>query len=76
MDAADRLDAEIRTMHDRFVEAMTRRLPGLAVDSKERYFGVLSLLVVKLETDDKAMREILQEMMAEAATVILQEMQR
>jgi len=76
MDAADRLQAEIDTMHERFVRAMTRRLPTVPSDSKERYFGVLSLLVSKLEADDKPMREILQEMMAEAATVILQEMQR
>jgi hypothetical protein len=76
MDAAAHLDAEIHTMHERFVIAMTHRLPGLPLDSKERYFGLLSLLVGKLETDEKALREILQEMMAEAATVILQELQR
>lgn len=63
-------------MHERFVEAMTRRLPSLPADSKERYFGVLSLLVAKLETGEKPLRDILQEMMAEAAAAILQEMQR
>lgn len=73
--AADHLDAEIRTMHDRFVRAMTSRLPTVPADSKERYFGVLSVLVAKLEAGDKPMREILQEMMAEAATAIMQEMQ-
>jgi hypothetical protein len=76
MDAADPLDAEIHLMHTRFVRAMTKRLPAIPTESRERYFGVLSLLVGKLETDAKPMREILQEMMAEAATVILQEMQR
>ena len=46
-----------------------------ALDTKERYFAVLSVLVAKLEASDKPMRDIMQEMMAEAATVILQELQ-
>jgi hypothetical protein len=55
---------------------MDGRLPGLAIDSKERYFGVLSLLVAKLETaPEKPLRDIMHEMMTEAAHVILQEMQ-
>jgi hypothetical protein len=47
----------------------------MSLDAKERYFGLLSRLVEKLETVDKPMREIMQEMMSEAATLILQEMQ-
>jgi hypothetical protein len=54
---------------------MEARLPALASDTKERYFGVLSLLVGKLEADDKPLREIVQEVFTEAAGIILQEMQ-
>jgi hypothetical protein len=35
--------------------------------SKERYFAVLTLLVGKLEAAEKTLREMLVEMMAEAA---------
>ena len=47
----------------------------MSADTKERYFAVLSVLVAKLETSDKSMRDIMQEMMSEAASVILQELQ-
>jgi hypothetical protein len=57
------------------VKAMDGRLPAMGFDTKERYFAVLSALVEKLETPAKPMREIMQEMMTEAATVILQELQ-
>jgi hypothetical protein len=67
------LDSDISLVHRRFLAAMESRLPAMSVDSKERYFAVLSALVGKLETQEKNLREILREMMAEAATVILQE---
>src|SRR3989442_326960 len=51
------LDRQIATTHRRFVKAMEARLPGMSVDTKERYFGVLSSLVEKLETVEKPMRE-------------------
>jgi len=54
---------------------MAERLGTMRLDTKERYFAVLSVLVAKLEASDKSMREIMQEMMGEAATVILQELQ-
>jgi hypothetical protein len=54
---------------------MDGRLDAMSVDTKERYFAVLSTLVSKLETNGKSMREIMQEMMTEAASVILQELQ-
>ena len=69
-------DRQIVATHRRFVKAMEGRLPGMGVESKERYFAVLSNLVTKLETADKPMREIMQEMMSEAAALILQELQR
>jgi hypothetical protein len=67
------LDSDISLVHRRFLAAMESRLPAMSVDSKERYFAVLSALVGKLETQEKNLREILREMMAEAATIILQE---
>jgi hypothetical protein len=69
------LDRQIHTTHERLFRAMEARLPALASDTKERYFGVLSLLVGKLEADDKPLREIVQEVVTEAAGIILQEMQ-
>jgi hypothetical protein len=69
------LDRQIVATHRRFVKAMDDRLGDMSVQTKERYFAVLSTLVEKLETSEKPMREIMQEMMTEAATLILQEMQ-
>jgi hypothetical protein len=54
---------------------MDGRLGAMSAETKERYFAVLSSLVTKLETSEKPMREIMQEMMSEAVTLILQEMQ-
>lgn len=67
------LDMDIAATHERFVMAMEERLPAMALDSKERYFALLSTLVGKLEDQDKHMREILEEMMMEAGAIILQE---
>jgi len=69
------LDRQIVATHRRFVRAMDARLGSMSADTKERYFAVLSTLVAKLETAEKPMREIMQEMVAEAAGLILQEMQ-
>jgi len=69
------LDRQIVATHRRFVKAMDARLGSMSADTKERYFAVLSTLVAKLETAEKPMREIMQEMVAEAAGLILQEMQ-
>jgi hypothetical protein len=69
------IDRQIVATHRRFVKAMDGRLGSMSVETKERYFAVLSTLVEKLEASGKPMREVMQEMMAEAATLILQEMQ-
>jgi len=68
------LEDQLRMTHGRFVAAMNARLPAMPLEQKERYFAVLSALVGKLETPDKPLREVLQEMMAEAAGYLLQEM--
>jgi hypothetical protein len=73
-DAVERdLERQLRMTHDRFVAAMNARLPGMELAQKERYFAVLSALVGKLEMPDKPLRDILQEMMAEAAALVFQE---
>ena len=60
--------------HERFFKAMEDRLPSLSVDTKERYFAVLSVLVAKLEESEKSLRDVLSEMMVEAAGHIMEEM--
>jgi hypothetical protein len=69
------LDRQILATQRRLVKAMAERLGTMRVDTKERYFAVLTVLVAKLEASDKSMRDIMQEMMGEAATMILQELQ-
>ena len=66
------LEGDIRMTHERFVAAMEARLPAMSLEMKETYFAILSNLVAKLEDEDKAMRAILQEMMMEAGTMIMQ----
>jgi hypothetical protein len=68
------LDKDIAVAHQRFVDAMGARLPALEMSSKERYFAVLTLLVGKLEAEDKTLREVLVEMMAEASRHLMEEM--
>jgi hypothetical protein len=69
------LDRLIVSAHKRFVKAMDGRLDSMTPELKVTYFSVLSKLVTKLETEDKALREIAQEMMTEAMGEVLQVMQ-
>jgi hypothetical protein len=71
---SEALDGDIALTHQRFVQAMEARLPTLELASKERYFAVLTILVGKLESDEKTMREVLVEMMAEAGRHLMEEM--
>jgi hypothetical protein len=75
-DVRDALESDIRMTHERFCVAMEARLPGLEADTVERYFGLLSSLVQKLEDSERELGQILQDMMAEAAGLIMQEMQK
>jgi hypothetical protein len=68
------LDGDIAMVHERFVAAMEARLPTLELASKERYFAVLTILVTKLETQEKTMRDVLSEMMAEAGRHLMEEL--
>ena len=69
------LELDIRMTQERFCSAMEGRLPAIEADSLERYFAVLSKLVLKLEDPDKSLSQIMNEMMAEAAGVLMAEMQ-
>ena len=69
------LEADIRMTQERFCVAMEARLPDIEPDSLERYFAVLSKLVLKLEDPDRSLGQIMNEMMTEAASIIMQEMQ-
>ena len=71
---SEALDSDIAAVHERFLTVMERRLPSMNMETKERYFVVLSSLVGKLECDGKSLRDVVREMMAETASYILQEM--
>lgn len=68
------LDKQILTTHKRFQKVMEARLARMSLETKERYFTVLSLLVQKLEEREKPLREVLQDTMIAAAPHIAQEL--
>jgi hypothetical protein len=69
------LEADIRMTQERFCLAMEERFPSIEGESLERYFAVLSKLVLKLEDPERSLGQIMNEMMAETASIIMQEMQ-
>jgi hypothetical protein len=69
------LDRQIIATHKRFVKAMDGRLDSMTPEMKETYFSVLSKLTLKLEDADKPLRDVAQEMMAEAMSEVLQMVQ-
>jgi hypothetical protein len=68
-------DRQIAVTHKRFVKAMEGRLGTMSPETKDAYFVILTKLVDKLENDEKPLKEIMQEMMAEAMTEVLQMIQ-
>jgi len=71
---AQGLDSDIGMVHQRFLVAMESRLPAMNLEMKERYFSLLSNLVSKLEVQEKPLRDVLREMMAESAHLVLREL--
>jgi hypothetical protein len=69
------LEADVEITHERFCAAMRIRLSSIEAESLERYFAVLSKLVAKLEDEEKALGQIMAEMMSEAAPLLMAEMQ-
>jgi len=68
------LDKQIIATQKRFQKAMKARLARMSLETKERYFAVLSVLVAKLEDPDKPLREVLQDVVIESAPYIAQEL--
>ena len=71
---AQDLDKQIIATQRRFQQAMKARLAHMSLESKERYFAVLSSLVAKLEDPHKPLREVLQDVVIESAPYIAQEL--
>jgi hypothetical protein len=71
---AQDLDKQIIAAQRRFQTAMKARLARMSLDSKERYFAVLSILVTKLEDPNRPLREVLQDVLIESAPYIAQEL--
>jgi hypothetical protein len=69
-------DREIYTVHRRYVEVMEQRLPTISDDTKDNYLRVMRTLTEKLATPGKPLSEIVGEIMAEAAPLLFQAMQR
>lgn len=68
------LVSEIAQTHERFVELMASRLADVDGEELERYFAILSKLVCKLEDEEKTLRDVAKEMVAESAAVIMAEL--
>ena len=73
---SDPMDQEIYVTHRRYMQVMEeQRLASISGESKTFYLTVLKSLTSKLEVPGKPLSEIMREMMAEAAPLILQVMQ-
>jgi len=57
--------------HERFAELMEARLEHAEASEVERYFGLLSNLVAKLEDERKSLKDVAREMVAESAAMIM-----
>jgi hypothetical protein len=68
--------AQLAQTHVRFAELMEERFEHADTVDLERYFGMLSTLVGKLEDEDKPLKDVLREMAAEYAAIILAELNR
>jgi hypothetical protein len=70
-------DQEIHEIHLRYVEVMEGgRLASISDETKSHYLRVLKTLTDKLAVPGKPLSEVVGEMMAEAAPLLFQAMQR
>jgi len=70
-------DQEIHEIHLRYVEVMEGdRLASISDETKTHYLRVLTTLTEKLAVPGKPLSEVVGEMMAEAAPLLFQAMQR
>jgi hypothetical protein len=71
------LDVEIVEVHRRYIRVMEEvRLESISPETKEHYLRVLRSVTEKLETQSKPLSEVVGEIMAEAAPLLFQAMQR
>ena len=74
---ADPLDIEIVEIHRRYIQVMEdMRLETISVETKQRYLQMIRNLTEKLEIPSKPLSEVVGEIMAEAAPLLFQAMQR
>jgi len=70
-------DQEIYEAHRRYVQVMEElRLAMLSDDTKTHYLAILRSVTEKLAIPSKPLSEVVAEMMAEAAPLLFQAMQR
>ena len=71
------MDKEIYEVHRRYIQVMeNERLATISDESKTHYLRVLKSLTDKLAIPGKPLSEVVGEMMAEAAPLLFQTMQR
>jgi hypothetical protein len=70
----EQLGRDTLVVQERFIAAMTRLLPAMTLEERERYLALLSILVTPLEQFDKPLRQVLQEAAAQALPIIMQEL--
>jgi len=68
------LDRQISMTHERLIRSIEARLPDMGLETKERYFTVLSLLATKVAETDRSLRDVLRDVMAEATGILLREL--
>jgi len=74
---SDPLDIEIVEIHRRYIQVMEdMRLETISVETKQRYLQMIRNLTEKLEIPSKPLSEVVGEIMAEAAPLLFQAMQR
>ena len=71
------IDQEIHEIHLRYIDAMEGdRLASISEETKGHYLRVLRTLTEKLTVPGKPLSEVVGEIMAEAAPLLFQAMQR
>ncbi len=70
----EQLGRDVLATQERFTAAMTRRLPAMTREERERYLALLSILVTPLEQLDKPLRQVFQEAGSQALPILLQEL--
>lgn len=70
-------DQEIHELHLRYIDVMENgRLASISDETKAHYLRILKTLTEKLAVPGKPLSEVVGEMMAEAAPLLFQAMQR